>query len=73
MPDHTTYRVFCRNGEHSCEPIHRLDKKRAQAAAEEHANKHGHLREVVKVDFTVLGEVWPTAAAIGVGTAGEPA
>jgi hypothetical protein len=65
MPDHTTYRVFCRNGEHSCEPVPRLDRKRAELAAQEHADVHGHLCEVVKVQFTTMGQVWPSASAIG--------
>lgn len=71
MPDHTTYRVFCRNGEQSCEPIHRLDRKRALAAAEEHGKEHGHLTEVVKVQFTITDTVWPTPDAIGAGVETE--
>lgn len=67
MADHTTYRVLCRNGEQSCEPIPRLDKKRAEQTAKDHAEEYGHMCEVVKVQFTSVGAVWPSAAAIGAG------
>ena len=61
MADHTSYRVFCRNGEQSCEPIPRPDKNRAAQAAHE----HGHMCEVVRVQFSVVETVWPSANAIG--------
>jgi hypothetical protein len=65
MPDHTTYRVYCRHGDESCEPMPRLTRKHAQDTAEEHAAQTGHLCVVVKVQFTELEQVYPPAAAIG--------
>ena len=65
MADHTGYRVFCRHGEQSCEPMPRPDKKRADRTAREHAEQHGHMYEVVRVQFTVVETIWPSATAIG--------
>lgn len=65
MSDHTSYRIICRNGEASCETIPRLDRRRARQAAEDHAETTGHLCEVVKVQFTSIELVYPSASAIG--------
>lgn len=65
MTSHTTYRVYCRNGEASCDTMPRLNRKHARRTAEEHAEATGHLCEVVKVHFTPLETVYPPASAIG--------
>ncbi len=66
MADHTTYQIYCREPQ-PCEAIPRLTRAMANTAAREHADEHGHLCEVVKVQFTVMGTVYPTATAIGQG------
>jgi hypothetical protein len=43
----------------------RPDKKRAERTAHEHAEEHGHMCEVVRVQFTVVETVWPSPSAIG--------
>jgi hypothetical protein len=55
MPDHTTWRVFCR-ALPPCDgsPWPRLERKKANATAEEHNTVTGHAVDVVKVQFTIV-------------------